>query len=225
MNAGGALIVLLFRLHLKSISSNGRLFNIPSSPRTQLSITLTQRASWELGRRGLSLQKSSTVRSISRARTRTRTRTRTSTRTKTRRTRTEPEQNQTSRQQEDMQCVRCPAILVLVALVLGVSSQPDRDQDEYQNQDLELELRHHRLLQRARNAGLLSQEWSKRAVEDLLAQMSLPEADAQREAEVVSMETGGKMNLERSVDPPNNLPPRERKAGCKNFYWKGFTSC
>ncbi|XP_067451972.1 somatostatin-2-like isoform X2 [Thunnus thynnus] len=147
------------------------------------------------------------------------------------RTRTEPDQ-QTARSSfspsnipADMQCVRCPAILVLVALVLGVSSQPDRDQDEYQNQDLELELRHHRLLQRARNAGLLSQEWSKRAVEDLLAQMSLPEADAQREAEVVSMETGGKMNLERSVDPPNNLPPRERKAGCKNFYWKGFTSC
>lgn len=69
------------------------------------------------------------------------------------------------------------------------------------------------------------QEWSKRAVEDLLAQMSLPEADAQREAEVVSMATGGRMNLERSVDAPNNLPPRERKAGCKNFYWKGLTSC
>eukprot|EP00064_Thunnus_orientalis_P009041 superscaffoldBa00001120_g9064 len=79
------------------------------------------------------------------------------------RTRTEPDQ-QTARSSfspsnipADMQCVRCPAILVLVALVLGVSSQPDRDQDEYQNQDLELELRHHRLLQRARNAGLLSQ--------------------------------------------------------------------
>ncbi|XP_033488000.1 somatostatin 1.2 [Epinephelus fuscoguttatus] len=127
-----------------------------------------------------------------------------------------------------MQCIRCPTILVLVALVLcspGVFSQPDRDQDQYQNQDLDLELRHHRLLQRARSAGLLSQEWSKRAVEDLLAQMSLPEADTQREAEVVSMATGGRMNLERSVDPPNNLPPRERKAGCKNFYWKGFTSC
>ncbi|XP_039987306.1 somatostatin 1.2 [Xiphias gladius] len=127
-----------------------------------------------------------------------------------------------------MQCVGYPAIFVLVVLVLcgpGVSSQPDRDQDQYQNQDLDLELRHHRLLQRARSTGLLSQEWSKRAVEDLLAQMSLPEADAQREAEVVSMATGGRMNLERSVDPPNNLPPRERKAGCKNFYWKGFTSC
>nr|AEL33689.1 preprosomatostatin II [Siniperca chuatsi] len=124
--------------------------------------------------------------------------------------------------------VRCPAILALVALVLcgpGVSSQLDRDQDQYQNQDLDLELRHHRLLQRARSAGLLSQDWSKRAVEDLLAQMFLPEADTQREAEVVSMATGGRMNLERSVDSPNSLPPRERKAGCKNFYWKGFTSC
>ncbi|XP_029302684.1 somatostatin 1.2 [Cottoperca gobio] len=129
-----------------------------------------------------------------------------------------------------MQYVRCPVILVLVGLVLGgpgVSSQADRDQDQhqYQNQDLDLELRHHRLLQQARSAGLLSQDWSKRAVVDLLAQMSLPEAAAQREAEVVSMATGGRMNLERSVDPPNNLPPRERKAGCKNFYWKGFTSC
>lgn len=57
-----------------------------------------------------------------------------------------------------MQCVRCPAILALVALVLcgpGVSSQLDRDQD--QNQDLNLELHQHRLLQRARSAGLLSQ--------------------------------------------------------------------
>uniref|UniRef100_A0A8C2X0K0 Somatostatin-2 n=2 Tax=Cyclopterus lumpus TaxID=8103 RepID=A0A8C2X0K0_CYCLU len=127
-----------------------------------------------------------------------------------------------------MQYVCNPAILVLVALVLcgpGVSSQPDRDQDQYQNQDLDPELRPHRLLQRARSAGLLSQDWSKRAVEDLLAQMSLPEADAQREAEVVSMATGGRLNLERSVDPPNNMAPRERKAGCKNFYWKGFTSC
>lgn len=65
------------------------------------------------------------------------------------------------------------------------------------------------------------QEWSKRAVEDLLAQMSLPEADVQREAEA----TGGRMNLERSADQTNNIPPRERKAGCKNFYWKGLTSC
>ncbi|XP_015248448.1 PREDICTED: somatostatin-2-like [Cyprinodon variegatus] len=120
---------------------------------------------------------------------------------------------------------RCPIILVLAGLAmfsLGVSSQADRDQDLYQNQDLDLELRHHRLLQRARSAGLLSQDWSKRAVEDLLAQMSRPEVDAQSdEPNSVSRVTGSRLNLERSVD----TTARERKAGCKNFYWKGLTSC
>ncbi|XP_076002517.1 somatostatin 1.2 [Genypterus blacodes] len=129
-----------------------------------------------------------------------------------------------------MKSMRCCAFLVLLLLVLcgpTVASLPDRDQYQNQNQDLEmdLDLRQHRLLQRARSAGLLSQEWNNRAVEDLLSQLSLPKDDVQRDAEVVSMATGGRMELERSVDPPNNLPPRERKAGCKNFYWKGFTSC
>lgn len=62
-------------------------------------------------------------------------------------------------------------------------------------------------------------------MEDLIAQMSLPESTDQRDTEVVSMATGGRMNLERSVDTTNNLPVQVRKAGCKNFYWKGFTSC
>lgn len=62
-------------------------------------------------------------------------------------------------------------------------------------------------------------------MQDLIDRMSLPEATGQRDTEVVSMATGGRMNLERSVDTTNNLPPRERKAGCKNFYWKGVTSC
>ncbi|XP_028321103.1 somatostatin 1.2 [Gouania willdenowi] len=132
-----------------------------------------------------------------------------------------------------MQRTRSPTLLVLLMLVLcshSGSSQPDRDQDLDQdlnqnlNLDLNRELRQHRLLQRARSAALLSQDWSKQAVEDLLAQMSLPET--RRDAEPVSTVTGGKTNLERSVDPnQNNVPPRERKAGCKNFYWKGFTSC
>lgn len=59
-----------------------------------------------------------------------------------------------------MQHARGPAFVVLAALALsslGVSSQSDRDQDQFQNHDLDLELRHHRLLQRARSAGLLSQ--------------------------------------------------------------------
>uniref|UniRef100_A0A3P9LJV9 Somatostatin-2 n=1 Tax=Oryzias latipes TaxID=8090 RepID=A0A3P9LJV9_ORYLA len=119
-----------------------------------------------------------------------------------------------------MQHARGPAFVVLAALALsslGVSSQSDRDQDQFQNHDLDLELRHHRLLQRARSAGLLSQDWSKRAIENMLARMPDPEAEAEREAEV------GRNNMERSVDA--NVPPRNRKDGCKNFYWKGFTSC
>ncbi|KAF0030983.1 hypothetical protein F2P81_017714 [Scophthalmus maximus] len=145
------------------------------------------------------------------------------------RTQHQDQQKEPDQQTVGMQSPRCPAIFILVLMVLcsPVSSQDDRnqDQDQDQYQDLDLELRHHRLLQRARSADLLTQEWSKRAVADLLAQMSLPEADAQRDAEMVSTATGGKMNLERSIEPPNNLPPRERKAGCKSFYWKGYTSC
>ncbi|XP_008307735.2 somatostatin 1.2 [Cynoglossus semilaevis] len=131
------------------------------------------------------------------------------------------------RASDRMQYARCPAVFILSVLVLWgpVLSQPEREQDQFQNQDLDLELRHHRLLQKARSAGLLTQEWSKRAVEDLLAQMSLPEADTQREVEISSTATGERMNMERSIEPSNNLPPRERKVGCKNFYWKGFTSC
>ncbi|KAG7456984.1 hypothetical protein MATL_G00241670 [Megalops atlanticus] len=36
-------------------------------------------------------------------------------------------------------------------------------------------------------------------------------------------EAGGEMVP--SLDGTSNLPPRERKAGCRNFYWKTFTSC
>ncbi|CDQ68085.1 unnamed protein product [Oncorhynchus mykiss] len=56
-------------------------------------------------------------------------------------------------------------------------------------------------------------------MEDILSELSLPEVEAQK-SEGSTAEA--KEDLERSVD---NLPPRERKAGCKNFYWKGFTSC
>lgn len=73
-----------------------------------------------------------------------------------------------------MQRVHSSTILVLTALVLciqGVSSQPDRDLN--QNQDLEMDVRHHRLLQRAHGAGLLSQvrtcqEWSGYRVQVIL---------------------------------------------------------
>lgn len=65
------------------------------------------------------------------------------------------------------------------------------------------------------------QEWGKRAVEELLARMAPAGGQSRRAGHLLS----ARMTAERSAEPPNNLPPRERKAGCKNFYWKGFTSC
>uniref|UniRef100_A0A8C6U6H4 Somatostatin-2 n=1 Tax=Neogobius melanostomus TaxID=47308 RepID=A0A8C6U6H4_9GOBI len=122
-----------------------------------------------------------------------------------------------------MQCVLA-SVLLLSILVLAESADQEQSpepMDEDLQQDLDMELTRHRLLQRVRSAGLLSQ----RAVEDLLlAQMSLPEVNAPKP--VIPKENGGHVTLQRSVESANNnLPPRERKAGCKNFYWKGFTSC
>ncbi|KAJ7995422.1 hypothetical protein DPEC_G00244410 [Dallia pectoralis] len=111
---------------------------------------------------------------------------------------------------------RTPCVLAFLGLTLaiciqGAASQPD------------LDLQSRRLLQRSRAAGMAAQGWSRRAVEDFLSQLSLPKSEVQ-ESEV--SQAGDKedlrMDLERSADI---LPPRERKAGCKNFYWKGYTSC
>ncbi|XP_018587628.1 somatostatin 1.2 [Scleropages formosus] len=106
--------------------------------------------------------------------------------------------------------------LVLLGLVLGLfcpiaASQPD--------------LRYRSFLQRAHAAAMSPQDWSKQAVENLLSQLAPPQGEVPQ-GEVSAADEGEevRVDLERSLDP-NNLPPRERKAGCKNFYWKGFTSC
>ncbi|XP_055003686.1 somatostatin-2-like [Boleophthalmus pectinirostris] len=123
-----------------------------------------------------------------------------------------------------MQSVR-GSVLLLSMLVLALSSEADQspvpeDLGQDLDQDLDLELTRHRLLQRARTAGLLTQ----RAVEDLLlAQMSLPEANVPKPP--LPKESSGHVTLQRSVESNNNLPSMERKAGCKNFYWKGKTAC
>ncbi|XP_028818323.1 somatostatin-2-like [Denticeps clupeoides] len=117
-----------------------------------------------------------------------------------------------------MRFCRIHSSLALVALSLvlfnhSASSQPD------------LDLRYHRFLQRARTAGLATQEWNKRAVEHLLSQLSLPEGESQ-ESEVSALgdKEDVRMDLQRSIDS-NSTPAKDRKAGCMNFYWKGRTSC
>ncbi|KAJ8256901.1 hypothetical protein COCON_G00190530 [Conger conger] len=113
-----------------------------------------------------------------------------------------------------MQVLRVPSALALLGLVLTLSSLSTATQPEQ---------RYRRVLQRARAAAASTQDWSKRAVEDILSQLAPPEGEG-AEAQVSSAEDSedGRMELQRSVD---TLPPRERKAGCKNFYWKGPTSC
>ncbi|XP_007233581.2 somatostatin 1.2 [Astyanax mexicanus] len=119
-------------------------------------------------------------------------------------------------------CVlQCGLVLLGLALVLcssGASSQPDLD--------LDVDLRHRRLLQRARALGIAAQEWKKREMEDLLSQLTLPESEFQEsEISTLGSKQDVRVEMDRSAENPNSLPPRERKAGCKNFYWKGFTSC
>ncbi|XP_017346009.1 somatostatin 1.2 [Ictalurus punctatus] len=115
-------------------------------------------------------------------------------------------------------CVlQCCLTLLGLSLVLcsnGVSSQPD------------LDLRHRRLLQRVQALGVAAQEWTKNDLKAILAQLTMPESEFQ-ENDVSTLGTKQDLTveLERSAEDPNTLPPRERKAGCKNFYWKGFTSC
>ncbi|XP_037122772.1 somatostatin-2-like [Syngnathus acus] len=117
-------------------------------------------------------------------------------------------------------------VMCLLACGPAASSQPearpDGDGDRELQLELELELRRHRMAQQAAHgAGDLPQEWSERVAEELLERMSPPRAESRRTPDLFS----ARMPAERSVEPANNLPPRERKAGCKNFYWKGFTSC
>ncbi|KAL0973540.1 hypothetical protein UPYG_G00205730 [Umbra pygmaea] len=109
--------------------------------------------------------------------------------------------------------------MALLGLTLAICSQVTSSQPD-------LDIQSRRLLQRARAAGMAPQAWSRRAVEDYLSLLTEPEAELHESV----VPQGGdqenlRMELERSVDDSNILPPRERKAGCKNFYWKGFTSC
>ncbi|XP_051935098.1 somatostatin-2-like [Hippocampus zosterae] len=121
---------------------------------------------------------------------------------------------------------RCPLafVLCLLACSPAVSSQPDarRDLDWDRDPQPELDTRAHRAPQEAaRGAGDPSQEWGERALEELLARMAPAEGQSRGAGRLPS----ARATAERSAEPPNELPPRERKAGCKNFYWKGFTSC
>uniref|UniRef100_A0A8C7UUK1 Somatostatin-2 n=1 Tax=Oncorhynchus mykiss TaxID=8022 RepID=A0A8C7UUK1_ONCMY len=115
-----------------------------------------------------------------------------------------------------MKVCRIHCALALLGLALAICSQGAASQPD-------LDLRSRRLLQRARAAALphrsgVSERW----------RTFYPNCPCLRPRKVrcpAGAKEDLRVELERSVGNPNNLPPRERKAGCKNFYWKGFTSC
>lgn len=69
------------------------------------------------------------------------------------------------------------------------------------------------------------QELARLTLAELLSELAQSENEA-LESEDVSRGPEGedvRFDLERSAG--SMLAPRERKAGCKNFFWKTFTSC
>ncbi|XP_007910586.1 somatostatin-1A-like [Callorhinchus milii] len=111
--------------------------------------------------------------------------------------------------------VQCALALLSIALtVLSVTSAPAHD-------------RYREILQRSlAAAGARSKpELTKYSLAQLLAELANAENEA-LEAEDMARATAQdevRVELERSANP--NLAQRERKAGCKSFFWKTFTSC
>ncbi|XP_019358604.1 PREDICTED: somatostatin [Gavialis gangeticus] len=78
----------------------------------------------------------------------------------------------------------------------------------------------------ARDEGLMH-ELAKYFLAELLSEPSQTENEA---LEPEDLSRGAeqdevRLELERSANSNPALAPRERKAGCKNFFWKTFTSC
>ncbi|CAJ1066339.1 somatostatin 1%2C tandem duplicate 1 [Xyrichtys novacula] len=63
----------------------------------------------------------------------------------------------------------------------------------------------------------------------LLSDLLQVENEAMEEVESFPLSDGKledvRVDLERAAGSEPLLAPRERKAGCKNFFWKTFTSC
>uniref|UniRef100_A0A8C3LP59 Somatostatin n=1 Tax=Chrysolophus pictus TaxID=9089 RepID=A0A8C3LP59_CHRPC len=104
--------------------------------------------------------------------------------------------------------LQCALALLSIALAVGtVSAAPP--------------------LQKSLAAAAGKQELAKYFLAELLSEPSQTENEA-LESEDLSRgaeQDEVRLELERSANSNPALAPRERKAGCKNFFWKTFTSC
>ncbi|XP_077204140.1 somatostatin [Paroedura picta] len=110
---------------------------------------------------------------------------------------------------------RALALLVSVALALSSAAAAPSDP------------RLRQFLQKSLAAAAGKQELAKYFLAELLSEPNQAENEA-LEADDVSRgadQDEVRLELERSANLNPALAPRERKAGCKNFFWKTFTSC
>ncbi|XP_055750895.1 somatostatin-1A-like [Salvelinus fontinalis] len=117
--------------------------------------------------------------------------------------------------QKKMLSTRVQCALALLSLALAISSISAAPSDAKLRQ----------LLQRSLMAPAGKQELARNTLIELLSELAHVENEA---IELDDMSRGVEqedvdLELERAPGPV--LAPRERKAGCKNFFWKTFTSC
>ncbi|XP_010222689.1 PREDICTED: somatostatin-like [Tinamus guttatus] len=114
---------------------------------------------------------------------------------------------------QDLSVVKC--VHSQLALALGTVSAAPSDP------------RLRQFLQKSLAAAAGKQELAKYFLAELLSEPSQTENEA-LESEDLSRgaeQDEVRLELERSANSNPALAPRERKAGCKNFFWKTFTSC
>ncbi|XP_043851193.1 somatostatin [Dromiciops gliroides] len=112
---------------------------------------------------------------------------------------------------------RFQCALALLSITLAVSSVSAAPSDPRLRQ----------FLQKSLAAAAGKQELAKYFLAELLAEPSQTENEA-LEPEDLSNDPEQdemRMELQRSANSNPAMAPRERKAGCKNFFWKTFTSC
>ncbi|XP_063061983.1 somatostatin 1, tandem duplicate 1 [Engraulis encrasicolus] len=118
--------------------------------------------------------------------------------------------------QKKMLSSRLQCALALLCLALAISCVSAAPSD--------VKLR--QLLQRSLFAQGGKQELARLTLAELLSELAQAENEALESEEVsrgTEGEEGARFEVERSAG--SLLAPRERKAGCKNFFWKTFTSC
>ncbi|XP_006022478.1 somatostatin [Alligator sinensis] len=114
---------------------------------------------------------------------------------------------------------RLQGALALLSIALALSGVSGAPSDPRLRQFLQKSL--------AAAAGKQGRELAKYFLAELLSEPSQTENEA---LEPEDLSRGAeqdevRLELERSANSNPALAPRERKAGCKNFFWKTFTSC